>query len=39
MDDILDSIESGVAEEGGRGTLNQAQVDVRFSPSFPLFPL
>ena len=29
MDDILESIESGVAEERGRGTLNQAQADVR----------
>jgi len=27
MDDILDSIESGVAEERGRGALNQAQAD------------
>lgn len=33
MDDILESIESGVAEERGRGTLNQAQADV--SSSFP----
>ena len=31
MDDILESIESGVAEERGRGTLNQAQADVRSS--------
>lgn len=29
MTDILDSIESGVAEERGMGTLNQAQADVR----------
>ena len=39
MDDILDSIESGVAEEGGRGTLNQAQVDVRPYRGFPLILL
>ena len=32
MDDILESIESGVAEERGRGTLNQAQADVRLPP-------
>ena len=35
MTDILESIESGVAEERGRGTLNQAQADVR-SPRAPL---
>jgi hypothetical protein len=29
MTDILESIESGVAEEMGRGTLNEAQADVR----------
>lgn len=29
MDGILESIESGVAEERGRGTLNEAQADVR----------
>lgn len=28
MSDILESIESGVAEERGRGNLNQAQADV-----------
>jgi hypothetical protein len=38
MDDILESIESGVAEEAGRGTLNQAQADVRLLSGFPLFP-
>jgi len=27
MTDILESIESGVTEERGRGTLNQAQAD------------
>ena len=32
MDDILESIESGVAEERGRGTLNEAQADVRPIP-------
>lgn len=32
MTDILESIESGVAEERGRGTLNQAQADVRPIP-------
>lgn len=37
--DILESIESGVAEERGRGILNQAQVDVRLPCSLPLFPL
>ena len=36
MADILESIESGVAEERGRGTLNQAQVDVRPIPAFSL---
>lgn len=39
MNDILESIESGVAEERGRGTLNQAQVDVCLLSGFPLFPL
>jgi len=34
MEDILDSIENGVAEERGRGTLNQAQADVRLPPFF-----
>jgi len=27
MSDILESIETGVAEESGKGNLNQAQVD------------
>ena len=36
MDDILESIESGVEEDAGSGTLNQAQADVRPS-GFPLF--
>ncbi|KAF9654164.1 hypothetical protein BDM02DRAFT_241 [Thelephora ganbajun] len=40
MSDILESIESGVAEERGRGTLNQAQADVRPTPPFfSFFPL
>lgn len=34
MSDILESIESGVAEERGKGNLNQAQADVRL-PRFP----
>jgi len=38
MDDILESIESGVAEERGRGTLNQAQADVRPVPGFLCSP-
>lgn len=36
MDGILESIESSVAEERGRGTLNQAQADVR--PASVLLP-
>ena len=39
MGDILESIESGVAEERGKGTLDQAQADVCLPHSFPLFPL
>jgi hypothetical protein len=35
MDDILESIETGVEEDAGSGTLNQAQADVR-PPPFPL---
>ena len=34
MNDILESIESGVAEERGRGNLNEAQADVRPANSF-----
>ena len=39
ISDILESIESGVAEERGRGTLNEAQADVCLPCSPPLFPL
>ena len=34
VDDILESVETGVAEERERGTLNQAQAEVRFLSSF-----
>jgi hypothetical protein len=37
MSDILESIETGVAEESGKGNLNQAQVDVRLPCSPPSF--
>jgi len=39
ISDILESIESGVTEERGRGTLNEAQADVCLPCSPPLFPL
>jgi hypothetical protein len=38
ISDILESIESGVAEERGKGTLNQAQADVRLPPQIPFVP-
>lgn len=37
MSDILESIESGVTEERGRGNLDQAQADVRLPPIVPLW--